>query len=145
MTNSPPAPIATTFATKMDLAVEVPVEYWIDLLAGCDDMFAEIYCGYWLRHVGWDAKRGHIAWENNDRYAWGKEPNRKQAIAAWHKGADEPLPKGWYRLDQRAAVKAFCEGVRLWGVEWMDSDHNDARGYDVVIQMALLGEHRYEP
>ncbi len=145
MKKSQPAPGATTISVTMSLTAEVPKEYWIDLLVESNDMFDDMYCGHWLRTVEWDAKRGHLAWEDDGKHDIEKEPKRKQALASWHKGEDEPLPKGWYRLDQRAAIKAFCEGVKLWGLEWMEGEHNDSRGYDVVIQMALLDEHRYEP
>ena len=145
MKKSPPAPGATTVTAEMKLTVEVPTECWIDLLVECADMFSDLYCGHWLRSVEWDAKRGHLAWEDDGKHDHDNEPRRKAALEAWHKGEDEQLPKGWHRLDRRAAIKAFCEGVKLWGINWMDSDHNDARGYDVVVQHALLGELRYEP
>ena len=53
----------------------------------------------------------------------------------------EPLPKGWFRLDREAALRAWEEGIKRWGVGWYE--HTDSNREDVVIQLALLGEIRY--
>lgn len=117
------------------LDLKVPVESWIDMLTKHSDIFGTPYhCGYWLRGAEHDASLGWLCEEEEESHV-------DAPIAAWRAG--EELPKGWHRLDEAAAVKAFVEGVKLWGVDWMDGDHNDGHGYDTVVQMALLGEVRY--
>lgn len=54
---------------------------------------------------------------------------------------DGNLPKGWYLLDRNTAIRAWCEGVKRWGMDWYEEV--DAEREDVVVQLALLGEVRY--
>ena len=118
----------------------IPQEDWIDYLVKYPDIFSTNYCGYWARGVEQN-DTGWLVWEDDEKTDHGKEPNREAAIQAWERGAG--LPFGWYRLDEAAAIKAFEEGCKRWGVNWFEGEHNDAIGYDVVIQLALLGEIRY--
>jgi hypothetical protein len=104
-------------------------------------IFGRGYCGYWLRGVERDASLGWLCWEDDEQHSFDAEPDRAEALRAWRAG--EPLPKGWYRLNEETAVRAFVEGVKKWGPAWFDGEHGDGNGYDVVIQMALLGEVRY--
>lgn len=126
--------------TTLTQAIEVPREEWIDYLTKEVDIFMTGYCGYWLRGVEKTKARGWLVWEDDEDHAKGKEPDRKEALRAWRAG--EALPAGWYRLDEAAAIKAYHEGIKLWGADWFEP-HGDADGYDIAIQMALLGEHRY--
>ena len=64
----------------------------------------------------------------------------KKAERAFKSG--KPLPENYYRLDEAAAVRAYVEGCKRWGADWFESK-GDATTYDVVIQLALLGEIRY--
>ena len=129
-----------------EVEVNVPREDWIDYLTKEVDIFMRGYCGYWLRGVKRDEKLGWLVWEDDEIHSQGEEPKLKAALAAWKAG--KPLPQGepgcqrWYRLDEAAAVKAYVEGVKLWGVNWFE-EKGDACTYDVAIQMALLGEIRY--
>lgn len=133
-----------TLTVKGAFDVEVPVENWIDYLTQHNDIFGTTYyCGYWMRSVEWNAEQGHLCFEHEDTYHDGKEPNRAKAVKAWLDGPSTPLPKGWYRLDGQMAIKAYIEAVKMWGVHWMDGDHNDGPGYDCAVQMAMLGEVKY--
>ena len=130
------APVTTTLTKP----IEVPREDWIDYLTQCNDIFKSVYCGYWLRGVERTKARGWLVWEDDEEHATGKEPNRKEALAAWRAG--KALPAGWFRLDEAMAVKAYHEGIKLWGEGWFET-HGDADGYDIALQMAMLGELRY--
>lgn len=134
------------------LDVRVPREGWIDWLTTSGDIFSRSHCGYWLRGVEWEnpdeeaevrehAGRGWLCWEDDEQHRPGDEPNREAAMAAWRAG--KALPEGWYQLDQTLVTRAYVEGVKRWGVDWFHGDHGDANGYDVVLQLAMLGEVRY--
>ncbi len=112
---------------------------WVEYCTQYADLLERDHCGYWLRGVERDDALGWLTWEDDEQHSPGEEPEREAAIAAWRAGAE--LPKGWYRLDRDAAVKAWGAGVKKWGVDWYEDA--DAHSYDCVIQMALLGEHRY--
>ena len=127
--------------------VEVP-EQWIELLTQCDDIFMSTCCGYWLRGIDQDASspvsKGWLVWEDDEKSARrGKEPNVKEACFIWSMKPGHALPPHYFSLDRAAAVKAYVEGVKLWGVDWYNSPDTDSTRYDVVIQMALLGENKY--
>jgi hypothetical protein len=125
-------PITVTITSTVD-------PEWIKFCTWETDLFSRNYCGYWLRGIECDKERGWLVWEDDERHAMGKEPNLRAARKAWKEGA--PLPKGYYRLDKAAAVKAWSIGVLGWGEKW--HDEGDAPRYDCVIQKALLGEERY--
>jgi hypothetical protein len=126
------------------IQLQVPVECWIDMFCKENtDLFRDLYIGHWLRGVDFTKALGWLCWEGSKNDGTpGTEPNRKKAITAWHAG--KKLPKGWHRLDKALAIKAFGQGVEMWGADWMDGDHNDAVGYDTVIQYALLGDEKHE-
>jgi hypothetical protein len=126
---------------KVELYVDVPGNDWIEYLTKYTDIFGQDYCGYWARGVARDPDKGWLVWEDDGEHDYDAEPNRAKAIAAWK--ADDKLLPGWHRLDRQAAINAYIEGVKRWGLNWMDGDNNDARGYDTVVQLALLGEVRY--
>lgn len=133
-----------TLTVKVEITLEVPVEAWIDYLTKCNDIFGyTYYAGYWLRSVEWTTPLGHLCFEHEDTYHEGDEPNRDQAIETWRTSPTKPLPKGWFRLNKDMAIKAYAEAVKMWGVDWMDGDHNDGAGYETALQMAILGEIKY--
>lgn len=127
-----------TVKHTMTIEVEILVEDWIDFLTCHSDIFGTNHCGYWARGIESDAT-GWLVWEDDEKCRHGREPDRQAAVAAWRAG--EALPEHWYRLDRDAAIKAWCEGVKRGGVKWFDNA--DANDYDVVIQLALLGEIKY--
>lgn len=129
-----PKPAKHTFT----LTVEID-PFWVEYLTLHADIFHPRCVGYWLRGVQLDNDRGWLCWEDDKRTHHGCEPNKEEACRAWEAG--EPLPKGWYRLDQAAALRAWEEGVKLWGVGWYE--HTDSEREDVVVQLSLLGEIRY--
>lgn len=124
---------------KVEVEVEVPEEDWILFLIQHPDIFGRNYCGYWLRGVEHDPKLGWLCWEDDEQHRCDKEPDRAWALAAWRSGSD--LPTGWFRLDRAAAERAFGAGCKRWGADWFEQ--GDATRYDVVLQLALLGEIRY--
>jgi hypothetical protein len=111
---------------------------WIEYLTVDPDIFGAA-CGYWLRGVERDAALGWLVWEDDNKCRHGEEPNAAEAVAAWREG--KPLPPHWFKLDKDAAIRAWIEGVKKWGVDWYDQV--DAEREDVVVQLALLGEIRY--
>lgn len=127
---------------KVELDVDIPDD-WIDLCTKNTDLFMQNYCGYWAR--GYQFDWGWLVYEIEDKsFDFEEEPGHKKALeyAQQYKTTPLfPLPAGWYYLDQLAAKKAYIEGVKRWGLDWYKN--SDAEGYDVVVQMALLGEVRY--
>lgn len=133
--------IMTDWAPPIQHTFSVTVEidpFWVEYLTHYPDIFGRQYAGYWLRGVEQD-EYGWLCWEDDEKCARGSEPNRTEAFVAWVTG--EPLPAHWFRLDRAAALRAWEEGVKRWGVDWYQ--HTDAQREDVVIQLALLGELRY--
>lgn len=128
-------PVPHTFT----LTVEVDPN-WVDYIIKDVGIFLTSCAGYWLRGVEKDIDGGGwLVWEDDEKCKWGKEPDREEALRAWR--ANESLPPHWFRLDLAAALKAWEEGVKRWGVDWYEQV--DARREDVVVQLALLGEVRY--
>jgi hypothetical protein len=114
-------------------------EAWIEYLTQHSDIFGRLYAGYWLRGVEHDKYRGWLCWEDDEEHRKGEEPDREAALKAWEAG--ETLPERWFRLDRAMAIRAWIEGVKRWGVDWIDG--TDATREDVVVQLAMLGEIRY--
>jgi hypothetical protein len=123
--------VTTTVTVKVD-------EEWIDFCTKYGDMFGRGYIGYWALGVERDIERGWLLFEEgSDEALTDKEMERVKAL--WRAG--EELPERWFKLDRDACIKAWIEGVKKWGVDWYED--SDANKYDYVVQMALLGEHRY--
>jgi hypothetical protein len=131
-----PDPVQHTFS--LTVAID---PFWVEYLTQNVDIFGQQYAGYWLRGVEHDPELGWLVWEDDERHRNGDEPNRREALEVWIWGKGLPLPKGWYRLDRVAAVRAWEEGVKRWGVGWYAEV--DAPREDLVVQLALLGEVRY--
>jgi len=127
-----------TIPHTFSLTVQV-AEFWINYVTQCSDLFLTSYAGYWLRGVEHDNERGWLVWEDDEKCRHGKEPQSKEALAAWRSGAE--LPPHWFRIDRSTALRAWEEGVKRWGVGWYEDA--DAASYDIVLQLALLGEERY--
>lgn len=118
--------------------IRVPGE-WIDFITGYNDVFRSDHAGYWM----YGAERldsGWLVYESGDH---GRPSERavKRALRA-HK-AGEGVPNRFFVIDKAFAVKAYVEGVKRWGADWYDDYDHDASSYDVIIQMAALGEVRY--
>lgn len=111
---------------------------WIEYLTKYPDIFDSNRAGYWLRGVEHNIT-GWLVWEDDEKCKPGDEPNRAEALREWMLG--NPLPEHWYRLDRAAAIRAWEEGVKRWGVDWYEEA--DSTREDVVVQLALLGEVRY--
>lgn len=111
---------------------------WIDFLTKYNDIFGRpFHAGYWLAGLAHEEAKGWLVWEHDDRYV--NKFDHTEAFAAWDK--DKPLPESYYRLDVTTAVRAWCEGVKRWGENWYTQ--GDGPRYDVVVQLALLGEIKY--
>lgn len=126
----------------LDLSVTITVKVdpeWIEFLTKYSDIFGSpYYAGYWLFGVERDDALGWLAYEHgDDRRPSDREC--KRVVALWRAG--EPLPERWFRLDRAAAIKAWGEAVKRYGVDWYEKA--DGAVYDVAVQMALLGEVRY--
>jgi hypothetical protein len=126
---------------KVEVSVVVDQD-WIEFCTQYNELFSTNYCGYWLGGVEYSDKLGWLAWEHPDDKSAkdaDDEPGYKKILAAWKKG--KPLPPHWFRLDAAAAMKAWAEGCKKYGVDWYEN--SDAVSIDVVIQLALLGEVIY--
>jgi hypothetical protein len=117
-----------------------PDPEWVAFLTKYNDIFMRDYCGYWLFGVARNDKDGWLVFDQGE----GERPSeaeQKRVIALWKSGSRTKLPANWYRLNKAAAKRAHEEGVKRWGKDWFEN--GDANTYDYVVQMALLGEHRY--
>ncbi len=123
---------------KTTIEFDVPPA-WIDYVTTDFEIFNRNYCGYWGAIVESHEFKGFLVWEHNDERPSDEGNEHDPAMVAFE--YNTPLPKRYFRLDKAAAVRAYAEGVRRWGVGWYEG--GDASKYDIVIQMALLGEVRY--
>lgn len=126
-----------TLKHTFTLTVDVPLT-WIKYLTYDATIFQRNYAGYWLCGVAYEENLGWLVYEEADDKAVG-EARCEIVKKLWLAG--EPLPERWFRLDRAAALRAWEEGVKRWGIDWYEE--TDAQREDVVVQLALLGEVRY--
>lgn len=131
---------------KVTVVLEVEVNQdWIEFCTQFNDLFMYDYCGYWMAAMECDDDLGWLCYEyaNDDDMpslrAMKEAPEYQEIVKSWREG--KLLPPNWYRLDKAAAIKAYGEGVKRYGLDWYED--GDAITYDVAVQMALLGEVRY--
>lgn len=130
---------AATVSVTLDVKVDPD---WTEFCCKYSDMFSTDHIGYWARGMVRDRKNEENGWllfEHGGEEFPDGEPNEAEAMRAWK--AKEPLPPNYFRLDKAATEKAWAEGCKRYGVDWYENA--DANTYDVVVQMALLGEVRY--
>lgn len=121
---------------------------WFDFLVNHNDIFFTSYAGYWMRGIEYDEELGWLVYEQGDD-ALPSDKLQQEAIGAWKdptsrstiSSPGEGLPDHFFRIDAETARAAFIVGVKKWGLNWYEEA--DANSYDVVIQLALLGEIRY--
>ncbi len=122
--------------------VQVPTKVdpdWTAMVCEANDLFSRDHCGYYLRGVAQEKGLGWLAWEDDEEHAFGQEPHREEALAAWKEG--RPLPQGYYRLDADFARRSWAEGVKLAGERWYEEGDSDR--YDQVVQQTLFGKQVY--
>ena len=134
-----------TLRMQVTLDVAIPVADWIDWLTRARHVLDDDRIGHWAR--GWQfasTDDGLLLYTDPDHAHRGNDAPPGYEAAGEACAAGEPLPAGWYHLDRSAAIRAYVEGVKLWGVAWFtspyDCDHDEI---DHVVQRALLGEYRY--
>ncbi len=103
---------------------------WVEEILTSTDVFRRDHAGYWMRGVELTQKRGWLVFDDEGGY----DACDETAIEAWRAG--KKLPGGYYRLDRAAAIKAWIEGAKRYGVEWFHKE--DATAWDVALQTALL-------
>ena len=129
---------------KMTVEVDIVVdEEWINFVTMYNDIFRTDHCGYWLSGMDQEDDLGWLVYESgeDDENAQiaAQKPEYKKIVKDWKNG--KLLPKKWFRLNRDAAIKAWIEGVKKYGVDWYEN--SDAITYDNVIQLALLNEIKY--
>lgn len=130
--------IKKNIPVTVEIATNVNPE-WIEMCTQHTDLFMQSYCGYWARGLERTNARGWLVFESAGEIPRGEEPNKTRAVREWRTG--NKLPQLYHRLDEAAAIRAWKYGVEKWGLGWYDDA--DATSYDIVIQLALLGEVRY--
>lgn len=120
-------------------------QWWNDF-ASNEDLFSLSYCGYWLRGVAYNRK--HDSWLLYESADDGPASNEDEIEEKWKQWNESPsgvfyLPDGWFHWIRDDALRAYKIGERLWGEGWLSDGRTDSRRYDIVIQMALLGEIKY--
>jgi hypothetical protein len=128
------APIKHTFSMEVDIDPD-----FIEYLIKYRDIFDRNRAGYWA--FGVKVKTGWLVYEQEDDDAMPTDKATREAKSCYGGAHDGNLPERWYLLDRDAAIRAWCEGVKRWGVDWYEDV--DAEREDVVVQLALLGEIRY--
>jgi hypothetical protein len=126
---------------KVEIEVEVDPD-WIEFVTIYPDIFMTSYCGYWMYGMEQDDELGWLVHEHDEQHSVrqvAKSPEYPAIVKAWREGGK--LPDNWFRLNKEAAIKAWAEGVKKYGTDWYEN--GDAISYDVVLQLALLGEIRY--
>lgn len=123
-----------TFTLTVDIDPD-----WVEYLTVYPYIFAQTSAGYWLHGAALDEKLGWLVYE--ERFDGYRTTTADLEAIALKWRAGEPLPPRWYRLDRAAALRAWEEGVKRWGINWYDDV--DGTREDVVVQLALLGEIRY--
>lgn len=122
---------------KHTLEFEVPPSWVRQVMSG--ELFSRAYCGYWADVIDDDhsGKRGLLVFEHNDENT---PPDHHtpalRAFADWM-----GIPPGYYHVNSETAIDAYRHGVARWGLEWMKDA--DAFRYDIVMQLAILGELKY--
>lgn len=116
---------------------------WINDFVLDGDLFRTSYCGYWAYRL--DVSRDTngkcvLLYEISDESIDYAELDHQPAIEAFNSG--KPLPEGYHVLNREVGERAYFEGVKLWGLDWLDTV-GDSNTYDTAIQHALLGEARY--
>ena len=125
-----------TFKHTFSLTVDV-APHWIGYLTLSRSVFGYNYIGYWACGIVQDDELGWLIYEDDSGVP--RSSNSTAVEALWRAG--EPLPERWHRLDRAAALRAWEEGCKQWGIHWYE--RTDATKEDVVVQLALLGEVRY--
>lgn len=113
--------------------VEIP-ESWISFCLG--EVFERRYCGYWLFGFEYDAILGWLTYESDSRPT---DDDAAPALRQFQTGKVDLAH--WQILNRDVAIKAYIEGVKRFGEAWYEKAY--ASDYDVVIQLALLGEVKY--
>ena len=108
-------PIKHTFSTEVDIDPD-----FVEYLTKFNDIFQQNRSG-----TGPSGRQGQGRLATSlFRSGWRRRDAHRQAIReakSCYGGAhDGNLPKGWYVLDRDAAIRAWCEGVERWGVEWYE-------------------------
>lgn len=128
----------------MEVEIKVPKEDWIDFLIKYSDIFGHDYIGYWGYGYPLKVRDERIGWivveYNDDEDSGDCEKRGEGAVRCFRDRL--PLPERCHLLDKAAAIKAYVEGCKKWGPNWFE-EKGDANTYDVVLQLALLGEIRY--
>lgn len=134
-----------TLRMQVTLDVAIPVADWIDWLTRARHVLDDDRCGHWAR--GWQfasTDDGLLLYADPDHAHRGRDAPTSYEAALLALAEGEPLPEGWYHLDRSAAIRAYIEGVKQYGVGWFTSPYDcDRDEIDHVIQRALLGEYRY--
>lgn len=125
--------------TTVTVDVEVPQE-WLDFCTRSSDLFSRDHCGYWAHGCEHSSELGWLVFVGEE--GSGPAPEVEEAAVKLWRGHGR-LPPGFYQLDTNAAIRAFEEGCKRYGVGWFGDGKTDANTYDVVVQLALLGEVVY--
>jgi hypothetical protein len=130
----------TTAPNQDTITIETSVDpLWVKQCMS-NDMFMTSYIGYWAYGTEYDEQLGWLVFEHAAAAFDAPRKTPKTVLAAWQAG--EKLPEGWHRLDKETITRAWAEGVKHSGVNWFED--GDANDYDVALQMAILGEVRYD-
>lgn len=127
--------------TTVTVEIEVPQE-WIYLCTGSNDLFRRDHSGYWAHGCERNSELGWLVYVHPEEAGAPPESSEEAAAGKLWRGHGR-LPPGFYQLDTNAAIRAFEEGCKRFGVGWFQDGKTDATTYDVVVQLALLGEVVY--
>lgn len=129
-----------TTTHKVELELKIPND-WIRFVTEWTDGFIHGCYGYWARGIERENGLGWLVWVDDEKSSRGEEPLRDEALAALR--TRSPMPKGWLLFDRDFAIRAYVEGAKRWGVDWYNGPKSDANRYDIAVQLAAFGEHRF--
>lgn len=128
---------------KATLDVEIPgdvFERYVDFVFNYADT-VEYLDWVGIQVVARNKKKGLLIVEPDGPDPEEDRDEYRQAKRTWKAG--EPPPNGFHVIDRDVCLKAFCEGVKRYGLAWQDYDRCDGWTYLYVLQMALWNEKRY--
>lgn len=95
--------------------------------------------GYWLRPIKQSYRMGALAYDYGDGDHRPTDEEVEEADRCWRDALS--LPPNWYEINRAVAMSAYMEGVKRWGLDWMEKA--DGRRFDAVIQLALFSRFKY--
>lgn len=131
---------------KATMEVEIPgpvFEEFVLFVFNCPDFLC--YIDHWAAPVYENdvqcANEEGLLIVERDEVEEDDETSIIKAVKAWR--AKKKLPRYFHAITREVCLKAYLEGVRLYGVKWHEHPDCDMHTYDMAFQHALLPSNRW--